>query len=61
MSFTMALTSLRHYFTLTGSLAQQKIWNLTDPGMANVFMPQDQGPTMMRRMIDRLIKQESSS
>ncbi len=39
--------------------AQQKIWHLTDPDLAKVFLPQDQGPTMMRPMIDRLIKQES--
>lgn len=38
--------------------AQQKVWDLTDPQTPKVFLPQDKGPFQMRRMLDRLIRQE---
>ena len=39
--------------------AQQKIWNLTDPSVPKQFLAIDQGPTMMRRLLDRLMKAEA--
>ncbi|WP_421848600.1 Rieske 2Fe-2S domain-containing protein [Marinomonas sp.] len=38
--------------------AQQKIWHLTDPSIKKQFLPQDQGPSIMRRLMDRLMKEE---
>jgi len=41
--------------------AQQKIWNLTPPEQAKLFLPQDKGPFLMRQLMDKLIKEENSS
>jgi hypothetical protein len=40
--------------------AQQRIWNQTDQSIPKVFLPQDKGPHLMRRMIDKLIREEQS-
>jgi len=38
--------------------AQQRIWNLTDPATPKVFLPQDKGPHLMRKLIERSIRVE---
>lgn len=38
--------------------AQQKVWDLTDPATPKLFLPQDKGPFLMRRMMERLIRLE---
>jgi len=38
--------------------AQQRIWNLTDPSTPKVFLPQDKGPHLMRKLIERSIRRE---
>ncbi len=38
--------------------AQQKIWNLTDAKTKRVFLPQDKGPTMIRKLMASLIRQQ---
>lgn len=40
--------------------AQQKIWDLTPQDMPRLFLPQDKGPFLMRKMLQRLIDEESS-
>lgn len=39
--------------------AQQKIWDQTPPEREKLFLPQDKGPFLMRRLMDRLIKEEN--
>lgn len=41
--------------------AQQKIWDLTSPEKAKLFLPQDKGPFLMRQLMEKLIKAEASS
>ena len=41
--------------------AQQKIWDLTPPDQDKLFLPQDKGPSLMRRLMKKLIMQEQSS
>jgi phenylpropionate dioxygenase-like ring-hydroxylating dioxygenase large terminal subunit len=38
--------------------AQQAIHDLTDPAVPMLFVPQDQGPFLMRKLMDRLIREE---
>lgn len=38
--------------------AQQRIWDLTDPATPKVFVPQDKGPHLMRRLIERSMRDE---
>ncbi|MCP5144403.1 MAG: aromatic ring-hydroxylating dioxygenase subunit alpha [Gammaproteobacteria bacterium] len=38
--------------------AQQKIWDLTPPETAMVFLPQDRGPFQMRRMLRKAIENQ---
>ncbi|WP_169833124.1 aromatic ring-hydroxylating dioxygenase subunit alpha [Sphingomonas panacis] len=38
--------------------AQQRIWNLTDSSAKKVFLPQDKGPFLMRKLMERLINKE---
>jgi phenylpropionate dioxygenase-like ring-hydroxylating dioxygenase large terminal subunit len=40
--------------------AQQAIWDLTDPDTPRFFAPQDQGPFLMRKLMDRLMREERS-
>lgn len=40
--------------------AQQKIWDLTPPEQAKLFLPQDKGPFLMRRLMEKLIREEES-
>ncbi len=39
--------------------SQQRIWKLTPTGEKKVFLPQDKGPFMMRKLMARLIDQET--
>lgn len=39
-------------------LAQQRIWDLTPEGEDMLFLPQDKGPFLMRRMIDKLLQKQ---
>jgi len=39
--------------------AQQRAWNIAPPDAPKFFMPQDRGPFLMRRMIERLIRDEA--
>lgn len=41
--------------------AQQKIWDLTDPAIPKLFLPQDKGPFLMRKLMERLIKAEQDT
>lgn len=41
--------------------AQQKIWDLTDPEMRKQFLPQDKGPTLMRRLMTKLIREQEAN
>lgn len=38
--------------------AQQKIWDLTPPDRAKLFLPQDKGPFLMRQLMQKLIAAE---
>ncbi len=38
--------------------AQQRIWNLTPANKKTLFLPQDKGPFMMRRMMEKFIASE---
>ena len=38
--------------------AQQKIWNLTDPSVPKLFVPQDKGPHLMRKLLEKLMREE---
>lgn len=38
--------------------AQQKIWDRTDQALEKHFLPQDKGPFLMRKLMDRLIREE---
>ncbi|MCJ1961389.1 aromatic ring-hydroxylating dioxygenase subunit alpha [Novosphingobium mangrovi (ex Hu et al. 2023)] len=40
---------------------QQKIWDRTDPEVEKLFLPQDKGPFLMRKMMERLIREEAVS
>lgn len=40
--------------------AQQKVWERTDPETEKQFLPQDKGPFLMRKLMDRLIREETS-
>lgn len=39
--------------------AQQEIWNLTPADTPRLFLPQDKGPFLMRKMLQRLIGEEN--
>lgn len=41
--------------------AQQRIWNLTPPDRAKLFLPQDKGPHMMRQLMRKRIAAESGT
>lgn len=41
--------------------AQQRVWDLTPAGTAMAFLPQDKGPAMMRRTLERLMRTEAVS
>ncbi|MXO60669.1 Rieske 2Fe-2S domain-containing protein [Altererythrobacter salegens] len=38
--------------------AQQQIWNLTSADHTKHFLPQDKGPFLMRKLVDKLLKAE---
>lgn len=38
--------------------AQQKIWDRTDPSVQKHFLPQDKGPFLMRKLMEKLIREE---
>ncbi|WP_066553917.1 aromatic ring-hydroxylating dioxygenase subunit alpha [Croceicoccus bisphenolivorans] len=38
--------------------AQQRIWNRTDPSVEKYFLPQDKGPHLMRKLMERLVREE---
>jgi nitrite reductase/ring-hydroxylating ferredoxin subunit len=40
--------------------AQQRIWDLTPPEVPKLFVPQDKGPFLMRRLIDRALREEQA-
>ena len=41
--------------------AQQKIWDLTPPEQPKLFTPQDKGPFLMRKLMEKLINEERSA
>jgi vanillate O-demethylase monooxygenase subunit len=41
--------------------AQQRIWDATHSGTPMAFLPQDKGPAMMRRTLERLIHNEAGA
>lgn len=41
--------------------AQQKIWDRTNPEIEKHFLPQDKGPFLMRKLMDRLIREEAEA
>jgi vanillate O-demethylase monooxygenase subunit len=40
---------------------QQRIWDATPAGTPMTFLPQDKGPAMMRRTLERLVRREAEA